>query len=453
MSRQRPCGRAYSRDTGGGEGGIVKAPEPSARGAALELTAAVLDRRQPLDGALDATRSLALLEPRDRAFARLIVTTVLRRLGQVDSAIAACLDKPLQPKASLARNLLRTGAAQLLFLGTPAHAAVDSTVNLAVGPQLAPYRGLINAVLRRLAREGKGLVAGQDPARLNLPDWLWQPWTRDFGEAATRAIAQVQEGEPPLDLSVRGDAAAWADRLKADLLPTGTLRLHHAGAVGELAGYGDGEWWVQDAAAALPARLLGDVRDSPVIDLCAAPGGKAMQLAAAGARVTAIDRSESRLARLRDNARRTALAVELVAADASTWRPDRPVHHVLLDAPCSSTGTLRRHPDVAWLKSQADVDRMVDVQDRLIDAAATMLAPGGTLVYCVCSLQREEGPDRVAALLARNAQLRRRPVTAGEVGGMADLVTGDGDLRSLPCHLAEQGGMDGFYAARLVRTP
>jgi len=416
----------------------------------LELAASVLDRRQSLDTALEACRGLAALEPRDRAFARLIVTTALRRLGQIDAAIAACLDKPLQPKASLARNLLRTGAAQLLFLGTPAHAAVDSTVGLAVGAQLAPYRGLVNAVLRRLAREGQALVAAQDAAKLNVPDWLWRPWTRDFGEAAVRAIGRVQEGEPPLDLSVRGDARSWADRLGAELLPTGTIRLHHAGAVGELAGFGEGAWWVQDAAAALPARLLGDVQDAPVVDLCAAPGGKAMQLAAAGARVIAVDRSDQRLARLRDNARRTGLAIEMVAADASTWRPDGPVRHVLLDAPCSSTGTLRRHPDVAWLKSQADVDHMIDVQDRLLDAAVTMLAPGGTLVYCVCSLQREEGPDRVAAALARHARLRRKAVGPGEIGGMSELVTAEGDLRTLPCHLAEQGGMDGFYAARLV---
>jgi len=424
---------------------------PTARLAALELTAAVLDRRQPLDTALEANSTLARLQPRDRAFARLIVATVLRRLGQVDAAIAACLDRPFQPKARMARNLLRTGAAQLLFLGTPPHAAVDSTVDLAEGAQLAPYRGLINAVLRRLVREGLALLQAQDAARLNLPEWLWQSWSRDYGEDAVRAIAHIQEAEPPLDLSVRDRAEEWAARLGAERLPGDTLRLQHAGAVSELAGYDEGAWWVQDAAAALPARLLGDVRGATVVDLCAAPGGKAMQLAAAGARVIAIDRSESRLERLRENARRTGFTIDTVAADAARWQPPAPAQHILLDAPCSSTGTLRRHPDAAWLKSPADVERMAEVQDRLLDAATKALAPGGTLVYCVCSLQREEGPDRVAALLARTGQFERVPIAAGEIGGLSDLITAAGDLRTLPCHLAEKGGMDGFYAARLVR--
>lgn len=430
----------------------VKPVPPTARRAALEVTAEVLDRRQPLDAALDANPLLAALQPRDRAFARLIATTVLRRLGQIDAAIAACLDKPLQPKARMARNLLRIGAAQLLFLGTPAHAAVDSTVTLAEGAYLAPYRGLVNAVLRRLTREGKGLLETQDVARLNLPEWLWTPWTRDYGEATVRAIAAVHEREPPLDLSVRSDAAGWARRLGATLLPTGTLRLEQAGAVGELAGYDEGAWWVQDAAAALPARLLGDIARATVIDLCAAPGGKAMQMAAAGARVIAVDRSDTRLQRLRENARRTGLAIDAIASDAAAWRPEAPVRHVLLDAPCTSTGTLRRHPDVAWLKSQEDVQRMTALQDRLLDAAVAMLAPGGTLVFCVCSLQSEEGPDRIAALLARDDRLERRPVAAAEVGGLTELITQAGDLRTLPCHLAEKGGMDGFYAARLVRV-
>jgi 16S rRNA (cytosine967-C5)-methyltransferase len=423
----------------------------SARAAALELVSAVLDRRQPLDTAIETSAAMAALEPRDRGFARLMAATVLRRLGQIDAAIAACLDKPLQPKARFARGLLRLGAAQLLFLGTPAHAAVDSTVSLAVGGQLAPYRGLINAVLRRLAREGAALVAAQDAARLNLPDWLGEPWRRDYGEAAVQAIAAIHAAEPPLDLSVAGRPEDWAARLGATLLPTGTLRLPQAGAVRELPGYDEGAWWVQDAAAALPARLLGDVGGATVVDLCAAPGGKAMQLAAAGARVIAVDRSKPRMARLQDNARRTALAIDTVIADAAAWRPEAPVRHVLLDAPCSSTGTVRRHPDVAWLKSQADVDRMVPLHDALLDAAAAMLAPGGTLVYCVCSLQREEGPDRIAALLARNAGLARRPVAADEIGGLTELLTAEGDLRTLPCHLADQGGVDGFYAARLER--
>jgi 16S rRNA (cytosine967-C5)-methyltransferase len=432
---------------------MTQAKPETARAAASAVLSDVLDRRQPLDAVLEASRPLAGLEPRDRAFARLIVTTTLRRLGQIDDAIQRCLERPLQPKARAARSLLRIGAAQLLFLRTPAHAAVDSTVALAEGARLAPYRALVNAVLRRLAREGDALLAAQDAARLNLPDWLWQPWLRDYGESTVRAVADILAADPPLDISVKSDAGEWAAKLGAAAVSGGILRLSHAGLVTELAGYGDGAWWVQDAAASMPARLLGDVAGSTVVDLCAAPGGKTAQLAAMGARVTAVDRSQSRLQRLRQNLDRLHLEAELVAADVAAWRPREPAQHVLLDAPCSATGTLRRHPDIAWLKSPADVDRMVETQDRMIDAAVAMLAPGGTLVYCVCSLQREEGPDRIAALLKRGAPVVRQPISAAEIGGLEEAVTPEGDLRTLPSHLAAQGGMDGFYAARLVRRP
>lgn len=430
---------------------MTRAKPESARAAASQVLTQVLDRRQPLDAVLEASRPMAGLEPRDRAFARVIVTTVLRRLGQIDDLIQRCLERPLQPRARAARTLLRIGAAQLLFLRTPAHAAVDSTVALADGAQLAPYRALVNAVLRRLAREGDSLLAAQDAPRLNLPDWLWQPWLRDYGEGTVRAIAAVLAADPPLDISVKSGEEAWAAKLGAVAMAGGGLRLSHAGLVTDLAGYDGGGWWVQDAAAAMPARLLGDVAGHVVVDLCAAPGGKTAQLAAMGARVTAVDRSEARLQRLRQNLARLHLDAELVAGDVAAWRPREPASCVLLDAPCSATGTLRRHPDIAWLKSQADVGRMVEVQDRMLDAAVAMLAPGGTLVYCVCSLQREEGPDRVAALLGRGAPVARRPVAADEIGGLAEAITPEGDLRTLPSHLAAQGGMDGFYAARLVR--
>lgn len=432
--------------------GRTTAKAPSARAVALDLLAAIRHRGQPLDQALERHDGLAQLASRDRAFARLLVTTTLRRLGQIDAALAGLLDRPLAAKAAGARDLLRLGAAQLLFLGTPPHAAVDSTVALATGAQLAPYRALVNAVLRRLAREAETLLAGQDAARLNLPDWLWTSWCAAYGEDTVRAIAGVLAAEPPLDISVRSDPEAWAKRLDAEQLPTGSLRLIHAGAVTDLPGYAEGAWWVQDFAAALPARLLGDVAGQTVIDLCAAPGGKAAQLAAAGAEVVAVDRSATRMERVAANLERLGLTASRVVAEAQRWRPPKPVRYVLLDAPCSATGTLRRHPDIAWLKSQADVERLVPVQAQLLDAAIDMLSPGGTLVYCVCSLQPEEGPERVASLLARNAQVRRLPIRADEVGGLEPLITADGDLRTLPCHLAARGGMDGFYAARLVRT-
>jgi 16S rRNA (cytosine967-C5)-methyltransferase len=424
----------------------------SARAVALELLVAVLRRRQPLDQALERHEGLAELSGRDRGFARLLVTTTLRKLGQIDDALSRLVDRPLAAKAAGAKDLLRLGAAQLLFLGTPPPAAVDSTVTLATGAQLAPYRALINAVLRRLAREGAALLADQDAARLNLPAWLWTSWTAAYGEDTVRAIAETLAGEPPLDISVKADGAAWAERLGAEILPTGSLRLIHAGAVTDLPGYDEGAWWVQDVAAALPARLLGEVRGHTVADLCAAPGGKAAQLAAAGASVIAVDRSAARLERVSANLARLRLAATNVASDVQSWKPPQPMRHVLLDAPCSATGTLRRHPDIAWLKSQADIDRMVPVQNRLLAAAIEALAPGGLLVYCVCSLQPEEGPERIAALLASGAPVRRQPIRAEEVGGLDAAITADGDLRTLPRHLAERGGMDGFYAARLVRT-
>jgi 16S rRNA (cytosine967-C5)-methyltransferase len=230
------------------------------------------------------------------------------------------------------------------------------------------------------------------------------------------------------------------------------VRVLAHGPVPQMPGYDEGAWWVQDAAAALPAKLLGDVRGRAVADLCAAPGGKTAQLAAMGAKVTAVDRSPARLARLERNLARLQLAAETIAADVTQWRGG-PFDAVLLDAPCSSTGTIRRHPDIPWLKRAADVAALAALQHRLIDAAAELTRPGGVLVYCTCSLEPEEGIEVVRALLDRNAKLRRQPITADEVGGLADALTADGDLRTLPCHLDDPdsrlSGLDGFYAARL----
>ncbi len=428
-------------------------PAPGARGLALELVEAVLLRRRPLDEALEATDALARLEPRDRAFVRLLVATVLRRRGQIDDALNSCLGRKLTPKAARqAQDLLRLGAAQLLFLKTPPHAAVDRMVALATGRRRG-YAGLTNAVLRRLAREGEGLIAAQDAERLNTPDWLGRSWSDAYGEATARAIAAVHAAEPPLDLSLKGEPGDWAERLGAETLPTGTLRRPAAlgGAVAELPGYAEGAWWVQDAAASLPARLLGPVAGLGVIELGAAPGGKTAQLAAAGGRVVALDRSAQRLERLRANLHRLGLTAETLAADATTWRPAEPATHVLLDAPCSATGTLRRHPDIAWLKDPEDLPALVATQSRLLKAAVEMLAPGGILVYAVCSLEPAEGVHQIDKLLVSGAPVARRPIAADEIGGLAQCLTEAGDLRTLPCHLAPQGGLDGFYAARLVR--
>ncbi|MFQ5954983.1 MAG: RsmB/NOP family class I SAM-dependent RNA methyltransferase [Kiloniellales bacterium] len=424
----------------------------SARALALDLLEAVLRRGRPLDEVIEAHPGFPRLAPRDRAFARLLAATVLRRLGQIDALIDGCLERPLKGKAAPARDLLRLGLAQLLFLDTPAHAAVHDTVGLAAARRVPGQRGLINAVLRRLADAGPALLAAQDAARLNTPGWLWRSWTAAYGEATARAIAAAHLSEPPLDITVKDDPQRWAARLSARLLPTGTLRRPAGGAVTELPGFAEGDWWVQDAAAALPVRLMGDVSGKTVIDLCAAPGGKTAQLAALGASVIAVDRSRRRLRRLVRNLDRLRLGVATVEADATRWTPPAPADAVLVDAPCSTTGAIRRHPDVAWIKTPADVARMAALQGRLLAAAANLIRPGGTLVFCTCSLEPEEGPERVAELLAAGVPLARRPVRAAEIGGLKDCLTADGDLRTLPCHLGAEGGLDGFYAARLERT-
>ena len=424
----------------------------TARDVALELLSAVLRRRRPLDDAIEDNPAMPLLSGRDRAFARLLVATTLRRLGQIDELIALCLNTPLAPRAAAVHDILRLGIAQLLFLRTPPHAAVATSVDLAHSRGFLSHKGLVNAVLRRLSVEGGELSREQDAPRLNTPDWLWRSWKTAYGEETARAIAAAHLKEAPLDLTLRADPELWCEKLQGLLLPSGTVRRQAGGAVTSLPGYAEGAWWVQDAAAALPARLVGDVAGHEVVDLCAAPGGKSAQLACAGARVIAIDRSTRRLERLAANFGRLSLPIEAVAADAVTWRPARPVAAVLLDAPCTTTGAIRRHPDVPYLKSPDDVARLAVVQENLLRSAIDMLAPGGTLVYCTCSLEPEEGPRQIEKLLCSGTPLVRRPIQAGEIGGHDEWITAEGDLRTLPCHLAEYEGLDGFFCARLTKS-
>jgi 16S rRNA (cytosine967-C5)-methyltransferase len=434
-----------------------------ARAAALDLLGEVLERRTPLDEALLQHKTLGLLDSRDRGFARILVATCLRRLGQLDAVTAQLLDRPLKPKLEALRQVLRLGLCQILFLETPPHAAVDTSVRLAAKAGFGGHKGLVNAVLRRADREMRPLIAGQaasgEAGRLNTPGWLWDALAAAYGEAAAQAIAEAHLTEPPLDLSLKDPARAkdWAARLDAKILPTGGLRLPPGqGDVAKLGGYQEGAWWVQDLAASLPARLLRVPVGETVVDLCAAPGGKTAQLAAAGAQVIAVDRDAGRLKRLTQNLDRLGLSAATVEADATAWRPSEPAGAVLLDAPCSATGTLRRHPDIAWLKGPKQIAPLADLQDRLLAAAAGMLAPGGHLVYATCSLLPEEGPARIAALLTAaqrggGAPLSRDPVAGEEVAGLGELITEEGDLRSLPSQLSGLGGLDGFYVCRLRR--
>ncbi len=412
----------------------------------------MLRHKRPLDETLADHPGLARLAGRDRALVHNLVATTLRRLGQIDALIAHCLERPLPRKAAAANDLLRLGVCQLVFLKTPPHAAVDTTVGLAQKRGHGPHKGLINAVLRRLADEGAGLAAAQDAPHLNTPPWLWESWNATYGAATCRRIAAAHLVEAPLDVTVKADAEIWGERLGGVVLATGGVRRPAGGRVETLPGYAEGAWWVQDAAAALPVKLLGDVEGRSVVDLCAAPGGKTAQLAAAGAKVTTVDRSSARVGRLRENMVRLGLHIETVNADAADWRPRRPADAVLLDAPCTATGTIRRHPDIARLKTPADVAALSGVQARLLEAAAEIVRPGGLVVYCVCSLQSEECEIPVSAALAGGALLEPVPVAPGEVAGLDQGSTLGGVLRTLPCHWAEKGGMDGFYAVRLRRV-
>ncbi|MEQ9684531.1 MAG: 16S rRNA (cytosine(967)-C(5))-methyltransferase RsmB [Rhodospirillales bacterium] len=423
---------------------------PDARAAALDLLQGVIRRKQALDQQMTGG-AFAALDPRGRAFAHNLVATTLRRLGQIDALISSCLEKPLPPNARTAQDILRLGAAQLLFTGTADHAAVDTAVDLARARGQGRLAKLVNAVLRRLQREGAAALTAQDAARLNTPDWLWRAWEAAYGAETCRAIADIHLAPAPLDITVKEDAAAWAARLGGQALSDRSLRLSDAAPVPELPGFAEGAWWVQDRAAALPVRLLGDVTGQNILDLCAAPGGKTAQLAAAGARVTALDRSDKRLDILARNMDRLGLRAETVAADALSWNPPAPFDAVLLDAPCSATGTIRRHPDLPHLKGPEDTAKLADLQDRLLARASDWVRPGGVLVFATCSLQPEEGGERIRAFLARHPGFTAEAVTPGESGITPEMVSAEGWLRTLPSMAAEIGGMDGFFAAALRR--
>nr|WP_280177503.1 transcription antitermination factor NusB [Microvirga pakistanensis] len=412
-----------------------------------------MKRRVPLDDVLDELSPQENLSPRDEALARAIAIVTFRRLGTLGRALNERLNR--EPKDERLLHLLATGAAQILFLDVPDHAAVDSAVRLAQDDaKLHHAGGFINAVLRRVARERDMILARQEPW-LDTPTWLEERWVAQYGEELAAKIAEAHRSLASVDLSVKEDAASWAGRLNGVLLPTGSIRLVERTAIRELPGFDEGVWWVQDAAAALPARLLQAKPGERVADLCAAPGGKTAQLAATGADVLAVDRSAKRLKRLEENLARLALRAETRAIDAEKLE-EAPFDAILLDAPCSATGTIRRHPDVAWTKSEDDIRKLSGLQTRLLDKAASLLKPGGRLVYCTCSLEAEEGERQAAGFLARHPAFARQPVTADEIGGLAECLTPEGDVRTLPCHLVspehERRGLDGFFVARFVKA-
>ncbi len=440
----------------------AEVPGLAARRIAADILDGVLHKQRTLDDQLDgagAHPGLKSLADRDRALMRRLVATILRRLGTLGHLLSRLLDRGIPTDAPRAQSALLIGAAQILWMDVPDHAAVDLSVRLVQSDRrAAKYAGLVNAVLRRCAREGQPLIDEVKAQTLDIPPWLLARWIAAYGESTAREMATAIGHEPSLDITVKSDAQHWATRLHGETLPTGTVRTLLQGSVTMLPGFSEGQWWVQDAAAALPARLFGDASGKTIVDLCAAPGGKTAQLAHAGARVTAVDRSPARMARLRDNLARLSLQADTVVTDAAEWAGGENGGYdgVLVDAPCTSTGTIRRHPDVAWLRQEGDIAALSALQKRLLQKAVALLKPGGTLVYCTCSLEPEEGEQAIASLLASETAVRRAPIDASEVAGLREIVTADGDLRTLPCHLPHDdprlGGLDGFYAARLVKS-
>lgn len=430
-------------------------PGVAARTIATALYSDILGRNQPLDHLLDPSTgdaSYNLLPPRDRRLVHAIVATALRRKGEIDAALDQLIERKLPRRAGGLRRVLEIATAQILFMEIADHAIVSVAMEQIGADQSARhFKGLANAVLRRLARDKDTIRAGLDAPHLDTPDWLWQRWSKTYGAAATRQIAEAHLVEPGLDLTVKSDPGLWAERLGGIVLATGSVRLVPAGPIEDLAGFAEGEWWVQDAAAALPPRLFGPLAGLRVADLCAAPGGKTAALALAGAKVTAVDSSASRLSRLRANLSRLNLTAETVCADILDWTPPKVFDAVLLDAPCSATGTIRRHPDIARLKRPEDISSLSAVQERMLDHAVNLLKPGGTLVFCTCSLEPEEGEAQFDRALSRLG-LKPLPVDPAEIGNLAEAVTPAGTIRTLPSHLPSENprlaGLDGFFVGR-----
>lgn len=428
-----------------------------ARDVAVSALFSVFVEKRAFEDVFNKAAATRNLEPRDRAFARLVAATVLRHHGELRAVIARFLAKPLPEHQGRLEQILLAAAAQLLFLQTPPHAAISLAVDQCRGDTSARrFDKLTNAVLRRVNEQGSGILSGLDPVALNIPAWLMGRWQKTYGLELARVIGAASLQEAPLDLTVKSEPELWAERLGGIVMPGGSVRLSGAGRIEDLEGYQDGTWWVQDTAAALPVKMLGDVLGLDVADLCAAPGGKTMQLAMAGANVTAVDKSPGRLNRLKDNLTRIGFAAETFVADAAEFAPGRMFDAILVDAPCTATGTIRRHPDILLLKREDDIAALALLQARVLGSAAHAVKPGGRLVYCSCSLEPEEGRDQIVQFLTANPDFKHVPIKAVDLGIDPTWISAEGDLRTLPSHAADlpagMCGVDGFYAAKLTRT-
>lgn len=422
------------------------------RRLAPRLLRSCIERKLTVEEAVAGDAGARAMEPRDRAFLSTLLLTAFRHRGEIDTILARLVDRPLPRKSGSAPEILVLGVAQLLFLGMAPHAVIDLAVRSAKADRNAlHFSGLVNAVLRKVASGGAALLDGLDAPRLNTPDWLWLRWVKAYGEDTARAIASAHGERPGLDISFKTDAHGWTERLGGEPLPNGQLRLPAGHApVPELAGFDEGMWWIQDVAATFPAMLLGDIAGKSVLDLCAAPGGKTLQLASLGARVTAVDVSEARLVRLRENLARMGLDATVLACDVMSPELDGSWDAVLLDAPCSATGTIRRHPELPWLKDETVVKELAGLQRRMLRKAATLVSPGGTLVYCTCSLEPEEGEVRVRGFLADHPDYEIVPAVGN---GMPDgAAAPEGWMRTLPSmRYGGSRGMDGFFAVAMRR--
>lgn len=416
-----------------------------ARKLSLTLLHDILRGGQDIDMALDKNLSASLLDKRDKAFVTLLVMTTMRHLRVVDALLAQYLQSSLEAKnAAYVQDALRLGAVQLLWLDVPPHAAVHSTVELVKQSKFKGFAKLANGVLQSITRSGQEKCASLDAPRLATPDWLWQRWTRDWGQDTARKIAVANLQEPALDITVKANPAHWAEKLGGQLLPNGSIRLQDAGIIPLLEGFSEGEWWVQDFAASLPVRLFDSLKGKKALDLCAAPGGKTAQLAAAGAQVRAVDKSPARLRRVGENLKRLGLNAAIEAADILQWQPKTVYDAILLDAPCSATGTIRRHPDIVFRKQERDIQELAQLQRQMLLRTLDWLAPGGELVYCTCSLEKDEGEAHIEAIVS-TGKVVQVPVT------IEGFDTPGGYMRTMPFDMAKYGGMDGFFAAKFKK--
>ncbi|MGI9350490.1 MAG: RsmB/NOP family class I SAM-dependent RNA methyltransferase [Rhizobiaceae bacterium] len=427
---------------------------------ATTLLTRIIDDGRNLDALCDRSHGIkpyAALDDRDQGLARAITVTALRNRNRIDFILKKLMKRPPAKNARFLTHTLHIASAQILFMEVPERAAV----NIAVGvigndKRTRRFRELTNAVLRRMTREKEGLLeASKDVSP--FPEWLAKQLRSDYGRDNTARIAPIVMHGASVDVSVKNDPAEWAEKLGGFPLPTGSVRLRSATRISELPGYGEGEWWVQDAAAAIPARLINADKGAEVLELCAAPGGKTAQLANLGYKVTALDISETRLSRLQANLERLKFNVTPIHADLLDWEPECLFDAVLLDAPCSSTGTVRRHPDILWSKSKDDISTLAELQFALLNRAITFVKRGGCIVFSNCSLLKQEGEDLLGRLLKSSSDITLSKIGSNEVPGISEMVNGQGALRSLPFHLPNNehpklGGVDGFFACRFIKN-